>query len=191
MAEVAELNGHQVTGCYSLTPGHFADIHRGYEAELLRERAEYDGVLLCVGATNRRSISVRRGLISWLQENALSCPPLVSPRALVARGTRFGQGTFVAHGVVVSVDAQVGEFCVLNSGAIIGHDAQIGDNVTIAPGAFIGGACTIGDDGIVGPLAKVLQGMSIGSQVVVGVGTTVMRPVPDGSIVWPSPSRVS
>lgn len=191
VAEVAELQGHAVTGCYSLTPGAFRHIHKGYKDELIRDRVAYDGVVLCVGAVNRRTMPVRRELIDWLKDNAFVCPPLVSPHAVISKGAIIADGAFVAHGVVVSVDAVIGEFSVLNSSCIIGHSAVIGPNVTVAPGAFIGGAVNLGEDSIVGPMAKVLQGLSVGRGAIVGVGTSVLRSIADGVTVWPSRDQIS
>lgn len=148
-----------------------------YLDELLTDRAEYDGVALAVGGVSRAAIQARAEIIAWLERHALPCPPLVSPHAIVSQGVALGVGAFVAHGVIVNVDAQLGRFCVVNTGAIIGHDATIGDNSTISPAAFIGGRCSIGADSLVGPLAKVLQGLKVGDRTIIGMGCTVLRAV--------------
>jgi sugar O-acyltransferase (sialic acid O-acetyltransferase NeuD family) len=191
VAEVAQLTGYEVVACYSAEPGNFASIHRGYLDELAREKAEYAGVALAVGAYDRRSLKRRRALIEWIDEREISAIPMVAPTAILAEGVVVERGAFVGHGVTLGVDARVRAFSLINMGAIIGHDAIIGERVVVAPGAFIGGASSVGSDTIVGPLAKVLQGISIGADVMLGIGCLALRSLPDGSTVWPRPERTT
>lgn len=189
IAEVAQLRGYTVEATYSSQPSAQVGRYRGYLDELLADRAEYAGVALAVGGVSRSAIRARAEIIAWLDRHALPCPSLVSPHAIVSQGVALGAGAFVAHGVIVNIDARLGRFCVVNTGAIIGHDAEIGDNTTVSPAAFIGGRCAIGADGLVGPLAKVLQGLKVGDRATIGIGCTVLRAVPDDSVVWPRPDN--
>ena len=187
IAEVAQMCGYTVDATYSSQPSAQVGTYRGYLDELLADRAAYAGVALAVGGVSRAAIQARAEIIAWLDRHALPCPPLVSPHAIVSQGVKPNAGAFVAHGVIVNVDARLGRFCVINTGAIIGHDAEIADNTTISPAAFIGGRCMIGADSLIGPLAKVLQGIKVGQRAMVGVGCTILRSVPDGAMVWPKP----
>lgn len=189
IAEVAQMRGYTVESTYSSQPTAQVGSYRGYLDALLADRAEYECVALAVGGVSRAAIRARAEIIAWLDAHALPCPPLVSPHAIVSQGVTLGAGAFIAHGVVVNVDARLGRFCVVNTGAIIGHDAAIGDNTTISPAAFIGGRCSIGADGLVGPLAKVLQGLKVGERSMIGMGCTVLRNVPDDAAVWPKPDN--
>ena len=185
VAELARLNGHSIAGCYSTNEGAFADLHRGYLDELERDRDEFDGVVLGVGAVDRRTLGVRRGLIDWLVERGFRCPAVVSPRAVCARGAVLDDGAVVAHGVVLGVDCRIGAFSICNAGAIVGHDAVIEPNVIVAPGAFLGGAATVGENSLIGPLAKVLQGVSLGPDTLVGVGCLAIKSLKAGQTIWP------
>lgn len=187
IAEVAQLLGYTVDATYSSQPSAQVGTYRGYLDELLADRAEYAGVALAVGGVSRAAIQARAEIIAWLDQHALPCPALVSPHAIVSRGVALGVGAFVAHGVIVNVDARLGRFSVLNSAAIVGHDTVIGDNTTISPGAFIGGRCVIGADSLVGPLAKVLQGLTLGRGVTIGMGCNVLRALPNHATIWPRP----
>jgi sugar O-acyltransferase (sialic acid O-acetyltransferase NeuD family) len=181
IAEVAQLCGYTVEATYSSQPSVQVGSYRGYLDELLADRAEFAGVALAVGGVSRAAIQARSEIIAWLDRHALPCPSLVSPHAIVSQGVALGAGAFVAHGVIVNLDARLGRFCVVNTGAIIGHDAEIGDNTTIR--------CMIGADGLVGPLAKVLQGLKVGERAMIGMGCTVLRAVPDDAAVWPKPDN--
>ena len=189
IAEVAQMCGYTVDATYSSQPSAQVGTYRGYLDELLADSAAYAGVALAVGGVSRAAIQARAEIIAWLDRHALPCPPLVSPHAIVSQGVGLGAGAFVAHGVIVNVDARLGRFCVVNTGAIIGHDAEIGDNTTISPAAFIGGRCSIGADSLVGPLAKVLQGLKVGERAMIGMGCTVLRAVPNEAVIWPRPDN--
>lgn len=189
VAELAELSGHSILACYSMKEGTFGHIHRGYLSELEQERDEFDGLVIGIGAVDRRTLAVRRGLIDWVSEREFRCPALVSPRAVCAQGVVLGEGVVVAHGAVLSVDCQAGSFSIFNTGAIVGHDANIGTNVIIAPGAFLGGGTSVGENSLVGPLAKVLQGVTLGTDTLVGVGCLAIRDLEPGQTVWPRLDR--
>ena len=190
VAEIASLNGYELAGCYAQAPGYFGHIHKGYLDELLRDRADYDGVALAIGGADRKSIAIRRSMIDWIRTNGFTAPALVSPRGIVASGARIGDGTLVAHGAILAVDVNLGSFCVVNAGAIVGHDTVLSDNVTVAPGAFLGGGCSVGSETLIGPMAKVLQGVPVGRDVIVGVGCVVMQRLKDGAAVWPERNRI-
>ncbi|WP_213979739.1 hypothetical protein [Sphingomonas sp. dw_22] len=191
VAEVARLCGFTISACYAIDPGTFAPIHRGYLDELAADAKEIDGVVFGIGATDRRTLKRRMGLVTWLRDLGIACPPLVSPRAVISEHVSVGDGAFVAHGVVLSVGAKLSPFCVVNSGAIIGHDVHVAENAIIAPGAFLGGGASIGESTLIGPLTKVLQEVAIGSDVILGVGCTALRSLPDGATVWPRPDRTT
>lgn len=189
VAELAKLSGHRIVACYSIVPGWFEALHRGYLAEMQRDRNEFEAVMLGIGAIDRRSLSIRRGLVDWLLENGFVCPPVVSPSAVCAEGVVLAPGVVVAHGAILGVDSRVGAFSVCNSGSMIGHDANVGENVIIAPGAFLGGNVSIGQNSLVGPLSKVLQGVTLGEDTLVGVGCLAPRDMLAGQTIWPRLDR--
>lgn len=191
VAELIRLNGDEVVACYSLEPGHFAAIHKGYLDELDADKAKYDGVALAVGAFDRRSLKRRRSLIEWIVARGIPAPAFVSPKAILAENVVVEDGTIIAHGGNIGVDAVLGQFAMINMGAILGHDCLIKSRAIVAPGAFVGGGSAIGSDTIIGPLAKVLQGISIGDDVMLGIGCLALRSLPDGSTVWPRPERTT
>lgn len=188
--EIAELNGHEVVGYVADAQGVLDRPYWGVPAELLSRRDEFDAVCIAFGAVDRKSLLSRAETARWLGENSLPGQSLVSPHATVSKGASIAEGAIVAHGVVISVDARIGPFVILNTSAIVGHDAVIGANTTIAPAAFIGGVALIGEDCLIGPGATILQNLSIGRRVVVGVGASVVRNVAPDATVWPLRSKV-
>jgi acetyltransferase EpsM len=190
VAEIAELNDHTVVGYVASAPG---TIHYPYlgTMERLRElRDHFDIVAIAFGAVDRRSAASRAAVVNWVIDEQFPAKPLVSPRAIRARGASVGDGTVVAHGAVLSVDCAIGAFSIVNTNAIVGHDARVGSNVTLAPAAFVGGDASIDDNTLMGPGTIVLEGRTVGRNVVVGMGATVARDVPPRSTVMPVRARV-
>jgi sugar O-acyltransferase (sialic acid O-acetyltransferase NeuD family) len=190
VAEIIALNGNSVAGYFATEEGILKQPYWGPMENINECRGRFDCVAIGFGSVDRKSGVNRYQVIEWVRAQHVSCPAVISPYATCSAGVVVADGVFVAHGVVISVDAQIGSFTILNSGAIIGHDALIGNNVVLAPGAFVGGNTQIGDNSLLGPGTMTLEGRKIGRSVVVGVGATVVRNVPDGATVMPIRSKV-
>ncbi|HYJ31068.1 MAG TPA: DapH/DapD/GlmU-related protein [Allosphingosinicella sp.] len=188
--ELAELGGHEVVGYVGESEGVLDRPYWGAMDALTGRRGDFDAVCIAFGGVDRKGMAARSLVVAWLRDNGFRSETLVSPHATVAAGASVGEGSIVAHGVVISVDARIGAHCILNTSAIVGHDAVIGDNVVIAPAAFIGGLAGVGENSLIGPGATVLQGLKVGRDVIVGVGASVLRNVADGATVWPHRSKV-
>jgi sugar O-acyltransferase (sialic acid O-acetyltransferase NeuD family) len=178
VAEIIALNGNSVAGYFATEEGILKHPYLGPMDNINKCRDRFDCVAIAFGS------------VEWMRKQDVSCPAVISPYATCSAGVVIADGVFVAHGVVISVDAKIGSFTILNSSAIIGHDASIGSNVVVAPGAFVGGNTQIGDSSLLGPGTMTLEGRKIGHSVVVGVGATVVRNVPDGATVMPIRSKV-
>lgn len=190
VVEIITLNGGDVVGYFGTEKGILDQPYWGQIEAIDELRSRFDCLAIAFGSVDRKSIINRRRVIDWVRQQGFLCPPLISPYATRSSGVEIADGVLVAHGVVISVDASIGSFTILNTSAIIGHDAVIGSNVTIAPGAFVGGKAQIGACSLLGPGTMTLEGRKVGHSVVVGVGATVVRNVPDGATVMPIRSRV-
>jgi len=189
VAEVAGLMGHTVNDYFADKAGNSPFCHCGYLEELKQAKDHYDGVALAIGGVSRKSQEIRHRLIGWLDDNAIRCLPIVSPRAVISKGAVIEDGTFIAHNVVVAVDARVGRFSLLNTNALVGHDTILEQNVAISPLAFIGGDAKIGRDSLIGASANILQGVTIGESVVIGIGCTVLGDISANSTILPQLKR--
>ncbi len=191
VAEVAELCGYTIVGCVDDASAIRAPYrHWGGLGVLAEHRGEFDEVALAIGAVDRRSVETRARIIAMLDSQGFLMAKLISPAATIAKGVTAGPGVFVAHGVVVSVDAQLDRHVILNSNAIVGHDAVVGEQSIVAPGASIGGDVCIGKRVLVGPGAQVMQGLSVGDQSIISVGTVVLRSMQAASTTVPQRDRV-
>lgn len=89
---------------------------------------------------------------------------------------KFGGGVFIQHGYCTVITAQrVGENFWVNQNVTIAYDKDgcpsIGDNVRIASDA------------------NVIGNITIGNNVTIGAGTTVVKDVPDNTLVVSQPAR--
>ncbi|MDB5934859.1 MAG: hypothetical protein JWQ01_2203 [Massilia sp.] len=86
-----------------------------------------------------------------------AAPPLVHPRAYLARSASVGAGTMVMAGALVDVRATVGEIAVVWPGACISHDCVVGENTFISPNATLCGYVDLGAHSFVGAGAAIVD----------------------------------
>ena len=87
-------------------------------------------------------------------------------------------------GVVVQVDALVGENCILNTGAIVEHDCIVADHVHLSPAVTLCGKVTVGSFTHLGAGVTVIPGIGIGARAV------VLQEIPSDSTAVGIPARV-
>lgn len=83
---------------------------------------------------------------------------------------RLGGGIFIQHG-----------YCTVITAQSIGDNFWVNQNVTIAYSS--NGIPVIGDNVHIASDANVVGGVHIGNNVTIGAGTTVVRDVPDNTLV--------
>ncbi|GAB3368946.1 PglD-related sugar-binding protein [Massilia agri] len=84
-------------------------------------------------------------------------PPLVHPRAYVAKSATLGAGAMVMAGAVVDVRASLGNIAVIWPGACINHDATVGENCFVSPNATLCGYVGLGAHSFVGAGAAIVD----------------------------------
>jgi sugar O-acyltransferase (sialic acid O-acetyltransferase NeuD family) len=136
------------------------------------------------------SNGARLQVARWLTQRGFEMVSAIHPSAQVARGVRIGSGTVIVAGAVLNSDAEIGSNCIVNSRASIDHDCRVADGVHIAPGTTLCGAVSVGPGSFVCAGSVVAPLVRIGSNTVVGAGSTVLRDVPDHTVVVGSPARV-
>jgi sugar O-acyltransferase (sialic acid O-acetyltransferase NeuD family) len=116
-------------------------------------------------------------------------PVIISPVAYLSKYARVDEGTIVMHHAVINADAQVGKNCIINTKAVIEHDALIESNCHISTGAIINGGTIIRQNSFVGSNAMVKEYVEVGRNSVVGGGLSVMKDLPENSILKDRVSR--
>lgn len=127
---------------------------------------------------------------------SLGIPPavlvtLISPSAhLDTNYVRIGNGSLLAAGSHISVDASLGNHCAIMGSAYLGHDSEVNDFSRLAAGSVVGAYCRIGRGVHVGTNATIRERVAIGDFSLIGAGSVVLSDVPDRSIVVGNPGRV-
>jgi sugar O-acyltransferase (sialic acid O-acetyltransferase NeuD family) len=142
---------------------------------------------LAVVGTGERS---RRDLVARALAAGFEFPPLVHPRAHVARTSTAAAGAVIGPGVVVGASASVGEHAVLGRGVLVGHHTEIGAFATLNPGVNVAGNAVVEEDAFIGMAAIVRDHTRIGASATVGAGALVLRDVDAGSDVRGLPATV-
>ena len=133
--------------------------------------------------------ATRATLFSKYLQAGLMPATVVHPSVTVAEGVTLGEGTFLAAGVVVNADANVGRNVILNTGCTVDHDCGVGDHVHVGPGVNLCGGVRVGEGALVGVGACAVPLCRIGEWSVVGAGSAVTTDVPSAETWGGVPAR--
>ena len=98
-------------------------------------------------------------------------------------------GSIICHGVVITVNVELGCCVIVNLNSTIGHDSVIGDYTTISPGANISGNTTIGKRCYIGTNAVIREKIQICDDVVIGAGAVVVKNIVEPGTYVGSPCK--
>ena len=172
----AELAGDTRSG-YRVLGG--SAIFRG----LIEEGVK--GMIVALGDNLRR-----RAVFDAARAAGFELVAAIHPSALLGGRVRIGAGSVLVAGVVVNVDAEIGDNVIVNTSASVDHDCRIGAHVHLSPGVRLGGRVTVGEFTHIGIGAVVLPNLTIGKHCIVGAGSVVREDVPDGMVVAGNPARI-
>lgn len=129
--------------------------------------------------------AVRKKLALSLVNPNISYPVLIHPSANIGdqERNRFGRGTIIAAGTIMTTGITVGKFVFINAGSTIGHDVVLGDFCSIMPRTSLSGFVLAGEGILFGTSSTVLPNLSLGSWSRIGAGAVVTREVPANATV--------
>lgn len=170
----------------------FADLPVLRDGEALRiwlaNRAEGVAGLsaaIAIGGANGRD---RRSIGAFLAGLGINLPSFVHRTARLARDCTIGTGSQILLGALVSAQAKIGDFVILNSGAQIDHDCVVEHGAHLGPGVVVAGETVIGENAFIGTGAVIHPRILIGQDAVVAAGATVISDVAPGTLVAGSPA---
>ena len=136
------------------------------------------------------SAKVRRRIIEKLEQNdKLVFPNVIDPSAVLSKRIKMGKGIIVLAGNILSVDIQLGDFCIFNADCTIGHDVVMESYVTVYPSANVSGCVKICRETEIGTGCHIIQGIKIGSSTIVGAGAVVIRELPSCCTAVGNPAK--
>jgi UDP-perosamine 4-acetyltransferase len=144
----------------------------------------FPGVGIASNVDNR----LRARIYSMLKRLGFTVPNLISSKANIRSAVEMGDGNLVQMGAVLDVGTKLGNNCVINFGVLIGHYSVLEDHTCCTGNVILNGRVKIGEGTLLGMGCVVMD--DVGSWCKVSPGTVVVKPVPDGSIVFGNPMRV-
>ena len=189
--EVAEMLDYHIYGIFASEKSDISYEYKGYLDELLAQKDNFNGVIIAVGVVNKEGLVNRQNIINFLINNNINQISLISPLATTGKRVKIGNGVYVAHDVIISLDSCIGDNVLINTSARIGHDVVIGDNCSIAPQVFLGGNCIIEDNVMIGVASTLRQGITVGNGSVIGMKSLVIKSLKPYSFVFALSSRIT
>jgi len=153
----------------------------GADKDLEQLHNKYRFAIITVGQI--KSPDNRINLYKILKSIGYTLPLIISPIAYVSKYATIGEGTIIAHGVVVNANAKVGRNCIINTKSLIEHDAVIEDHCHIATGAIINGEVKIGEGSFIGSGVVTKHSIKIGNNCVIGAGATLKTDVESNQVI--------
>ena len=187
--ECIELNNDEVYGIFALE-SELDYPYLGYLDELVEYKHKFDGVIIAIGAVNKKGIEQRKKIINFLKQNNIPLISVISPFAKIGKGCTIGEGVYIGHDVIISVDSKILDNIIINQKAVIGHDTLIKENTSIAPLVFIGGNCKIEENVMIGVGATIKEGLTIEKDSVIGMRSIVVKNIKSNSLVLPVLSKI-
>jgi sugar O-acyltransferase (sialic acid O-acetyltransferase NeuD family) len=162
----------------------------GYFDDGLKKGGEVDGVKVIGGINELNSYpdelavcvavadpSIRSNLVKGIKNPLISFPVFVHPNAIVGdtKRNRFGRGSIITAGVILTTGVEFGDFCIVNLSSTIGHDVKLGACCTVMPACSISGNVLIGSGCVLGTGSRIIQGITIGDNCMVGAGSVITK----------------
>ena len=135
---------------------------------------------------NRR----RMDCLEFLKRRGFRLINAVSPRAVISRHAKLGQGVAVMPGAVINAGTQVGDGAIVNTNASVDHDCVIGACAHIAPGVALAGCVSVGEGAFLGVGSSVIPGITIGPWTTVGAGGVVVADLPGSVLALGVPATI-
>jgi acetyltransferase-like isoleucine patch superfamily enzyme len=101
----------------------------------------------------------------------------------------LGRGVVLCPGAIVTADAKIGEFVVLNLRSTVGHDAAVGAWTTVSAHCDITGFVQVGECVFMGSRSSIIPGRTVGEGATIGAGAVVFTHVAPGVTVFGNPAR--
>ncbi|MDO5711731.1 MAG: acetyltransferase [Micrococcales bacterium] len=114
---------------------------------------------------------------------------LLHPTVSTGFDVRFGPGSVVCAGAVLTTNIRLGRHVHINLLCSIGHDVTLGDHVSINPLVAVSGDVDIEDRVMLGTHSAILQTLRVGADATVGGAALVVKDVPAGTVVKGVPAR--
>jgi len=145
---------------------------------------EQDRFLIAVG-----NVNTKKSIITKLKEKDIKYLNLIHSSAIIFDTARIGKGVIICPFCLVSDNAQLDDFVLMNAYSSCGHDTKVGKYCILSPYATLNGFVVLEDEVFLGTHATVTAYKKVGYQSKVSANSVVMRDVPPNRIVFGVPGK--
>ena len=182
LVDTALAAGHEIAGVVGTAEG--SETLLGFPVSRTAEGIDADGFIVGVGRNDLRA----RHFDEYRSRGFIPAS-VVHPSAVIGSGVRIGGGTLVVGGVVINVDADIGENVILNTGCTVDHDVIVGNHVLIGPQTALCGGVVIGTGVLLGAGVTAAPLVCVGEWTTVGAGAAVVDDLPAHTVCVGVPAR--
>lgn len=136
-----------------------------------------------IGIGQIRSSEIRKEAFISLKSLGFHLPSIIAHGAHVSKRAIIGEGSIVMHQAVVNANVCVADNCIVNNFALLEHDVRVGSHSHISTRATLNGGASIGENCFVGSGALIKENVSIGTNTFVAMGTSVVKDVPENTLI--------
>jgi len=154
---------------------------------LIADQEEHEGVAAICALDDPRE---RRQIVRKLSRQGIRFLSVLHPSVQKSGLAEVGAGCIMFPGVVLGVEAHIGDHVVVHANASVGPGAIVEDFATIGPGARVCGVVVVGEAASVGANSVVAEGGKVGRGSIVAPGAVVVDAAPDNARVAGAPARV-
>lgn len=145
-----------------------------------------DDIFLCgIGDS-----ATRLRVCGELRERGARFVSVVHPTVTLGLNSSIGDGCVVAPHAVISVNATLASFVLVNIAASVGHDTVVEEGATISSHCDLMGHARLGRGAFMGSHSCVLPSISVGEFAIVGAGSAVVRKVASRTTVMGVPAQL-
>lgn len=134
-------------------------------------------------------ITARRRCVEMIENRGGRFTSIVHRSASTGPNVSVGDGSFIAHNVVLTADVGVGRHSCVFHGTVIGHDSRLADYTHVYSLVSVGGGVRVEEGARVFPGARIVPRITIGAGATVGIGSAVLRDVAPGTTVFGVPAE--
>lgn len=142
----------------------------------LEQRENPLAVTCAIGASQTRKKVIEK----IRNKRNLYFPNLIDPSVQMSKRIGWGEGNIVCAGSILTVNIEIGDFCIINLDCTLGHDDILDSFVTVYPSVNISGGVEVGCCSELGTGTQIIQGKKIGMNTIIGAGSVVVTDITDG-----------
>lgn len=142
-----------------------------------------DWVLIAIS-----NIEIRKKLVARLY-NRVRFATFIAPGVLMGKNVQIGEGVIICPDCHIGSNAIIGNHSMINLQCIIGHDSRIGDFCSVMPQTAIGGGVTLEDEVFTGTGVTISPRIQVPQNAHLGTGSVVIKEITESGTYFGNPAR--